>query len=141
MNKVILIGNLTRDPELATTSTGAQVCKFSIAVARKYKNQAGEIETDFFNCVAWRNLAENLAKFTKKGSKVSIVGSVQNRSYEAQDGTKRYVTEIMVDEVEFISSPKAAEDGSQQAKPTQPTQPRTQQAVLTPIDDTEGLPF
>lgn len=137
MNKIILIGNLTRDPELATTSTGAQVCKFAIAVARKYKNQAGETETDFFNCVAWRNLAENLAKFTKKGSKVSIVGSVQNRSYEAQDGTKRYVTEIMVDEAEFISSPKAAEDGSQQAQ----AQPRSQQAVLTPIDDTEGLPF
>lgn len=140
MNKVILIGNLTRDPELATTSTGAQVCKFAIAVARKYKNQDGETETDFFNCIAWRTLAENIAKFTKKGSKVSIVGSVQNRSYEAQDGTKRYVTEIMVDEAEFISSPKSAENAGNQAQPTQQAKPRTQQATLTPIAD-DDMPF
>jgi len=103
MNKAFLIGNLTRDPESKTIANGASVCNFSIAVNRKYTSADGSRQTDFFNIIAWRALGDNCAKFLKKGSKVGVVGEIQTRSYEAQDGSKRYVTEINADEVEFLS--------------------------------------
>ena len=103
MNKIILIGNLTRDPELSTTPSGFSVCKFSIAVSRKFKNAIGEYEADFFNVVAWRELAENCNKYLTKGKKVGIVGSIQIRTYETPEGTRRYITEITADEVHFLS--------------------------------------
>ena len=90
MNKVYLIGNLTRDPEMRSTSTGIPVCNFSIAVNRRFRNaQTGQQETDFFNIVAWRQLAELCSRYLAKGRKVAVVGSIQTRSYEAQDGSKR----------------------------------------------------
>ena len=137
MNKVILIGRLAKDPELNTTSTGVSVCRFSIAVQRKYTNSEGEKETDFFNCNCWRNLAENAHKFLRKGSQVSLVGSIQTRSYDAQYGTKRYVTEIMVDEIEFISSPKG-DEGAKESTPSQA--PKGKQEKFVPIQD-DDLPF
>ncbi len=103
MNRVILIGNVTRDPELRTTNTGVSVCTFSIAVNRKNKNANGERASDFFNIVAWRQLGELCEKYLAQGRKVAIVGELQNRSYEAKDGTKRYTTEIIADDVEFLS--------------------------------------
>ncbi len=106
MNKVILIGNLTRDPELTKTSNDNSVCKFSIAVSRRW----GANETDYFNVVAWRGQAENCSKYLRKGSKVAISGSIQNRTYDANDGTKKYVTEIVADEVQFLST-KGSDDG------------------------------
>lgn len=102
MNKVILIGNLTRDPEASTTPNGVSVCKFSIAVGRKFADAQGNRETDFFNIVAWRGLAENCAKYLTKGKKVAVIGQLQNRSWE-QDGQKKHITEIMADEIEFLS--------------------------------------
>lgn len=111
MNKAFLIGNLTKDPELRTTSSGISVCTFSIAVNRKFANAQGVREADFFNVVAWRGTADNCAKFLSKGKKVSIVGTIQNRSYDAQDGTKRYVTEIIADDVEFLSSASSGNTG------------------------------
>lgn len=138
MNKVILLGRLVKDPELVTTTNGVSNCKFTLAVTRKYKNQNGESETDFLNCVCWRTLAENVNKFMKKGSQVIVVGSVQTRTYDAQDGTKRYVTEIMADEVEFVSSPKT--EGGVQATQTVAQKPTAQQQTLTPIDD-DAMPF
>lgn len=137
MNKVILLGRLVKDPELATTTNGVSNCKFTLAVTRKYKNQNGETETDFLNCVCWRTLAENVNKFMKKGSQVVVIGSVQTRTYDAQDGTKRYVTEIMADEVEFVSSPKT--EGGVQATQTV-AQKLNEQQKLIPISD-EDLPF
>ena len=112
MNKVILVGNLTRDPELSETPSGVAVCKFSIAVNRPHANSDGERQTDFFNIVVWRGQGENAAKYLKKGSKVGIVGSLQNRSYEDKDGVKRSVTEVIASEVEFLS-PKDS-DGEEQ---------------------------
>ena len=103
MNKAILIGNLTRDPELKQTNNGTNVCTFSIAVNRRFASADGTRPVDFFTIVAWRQLGENCHKFLKKGSKVGICGEIQTRSYEAQDGGKRYVTEINADEVEFLS--------------------------------------
>ena len=82
MNKVFLIGNLTRDPELTETSGGIKICRFSIAVNRNYSGSDGERKTDFFNCVAWRNLAETVARYTKKGIKVAVSGSIELRNYE-----------------------------------------------------------
>ena len=131
MNKCILIGNLTKDPELSTTSNGIAVCRFSIAVGRKFANAGGERETDFFNIIVWRSVGENCHKFLKKGSKVGVVGNIQSRSYDATDGTKRYVTEIVAEEVEFLSTKSADE---------QPKSSSDEVSKLQPIDD-DGLPF
>ena len=108
MNKCFLIGNLTKDPEVFTTASGVNVCKFGLAVARKFENTNGEKETDFFNIVAWRAIGDVCHKYLHKGSKVAVVGSINNRSYDAQDGTKRTVTEIIVEDVEFLT-PKNSE--------------------------------
>ncbi len=104
MNKVYLIGNLTRDPELATTNSGVSVCRFSIAVSRRFTAADGSRETDFFNVTAWRGTADNCAKFLKKGSKVAVTGSIQTRNFERQDGTKGFAVDIIADEVEFLST-------------------------------------
>ena len=104
MNKAILIGRLTRDPELRYTSSNVPTATFSIAVDRNFTNQNGERETDFFRCVAWRKQAENIAKYCQKGTQVAVEGRLQNRSYDAQDGTKRYVTEVIADNVSFLGS-------------------------------------
>lgn len=132
MNKCILIGNLTKDPELTTTSNGVAVCRFTIAVSRRYSNAEGERETDFLNIVVWRSLGENCHKFLKKGSKVGVVGNIQNRSYDATDGSKRYITEIVAEEVEFLST-KSTDEVATKA-------PSEDVAKLQPIDD-DGLPF
>ena len=134
MNKVFLIGNLTRDPELSTTNSGISVCRISIAVSRRFANADGSRETDFFNVVAWRAIAENCAKYLKKGSKIAVIGSIQNRSYEAQDGSKRFTTDIMADEIEFLSTKN---DEGAIATPGESSNPV---ADLQPIDD-DSLPF
>lgn len=104
MNKCILIGNLTKDPDLRTLpSTGTSVCNFTVAVTRRYANQQGEREVDFIPIVVWRTQAENCAKYLRKGSQVAVWGSIQTRSYEAQDKTRRYVTEVVADEVKFLN--------------------------------------
>lgn len=131
MNKVILKGNLTKDVELQTTTNGVSVAKFTIAVQRKFANADGERETDFINCVAWRNTADFVSKYFNKGSQILVCGSMQTRTYDAQDGTKRYVTEVVVDEVHFCGS---RQDGETKAK-VEETQPE-----LTPIND-DDLPF
>lgn len=102
MNKAIIIGRLTKDPEMRTTASGVNSTTFTVAVSRNYTNQSGERDTDFLNCVAWRKQAENIAKYCTKGSQVAVEGRIQTRSYDAQDGTKRYVTEIMADNVTFL---------------------------------------
>ncbi len=112
MNKVYLIGNLTRDPELSETTSGIAFCRFSIAVNRNFTNADGNRETDFFNIIVWRNLAENCGKFLKKGSKVAIFGSLQNRTYEDKDGAKRTITEILASEVEFLNTTNRGEEES-----------------------------
>lgn len=104
VNRVWLLGNLTKDPESQTTSSGITVCKFTLAVQRRFSNADGEKEVDFLNIVTWRTLAENCIKYLTKGKKVAVGGSIQTRSYEVNDGTKKYITEIMADEVEFLSS-------------------------------------
>ncbi len=103
MNKVFLIGNLTKDPELSTTNNGVKFCKFTLAVSRNYSKD-GKRETDFLPVVVWRAQADNCARYLKKGSKAAICGSVQTRSYDGTDGNRRFVTEIAADEVQFLST-------------------------------------
>ena len=127
MNKVFLIGNLTRDPEIAETASGITVCKFSIAVSRQYKDDKGDYLTDFFNVVAWRTLGENCGKYLAKGKKVAVVGSLQNRSYEDRYGIKRNVTEIVASDAEFLT-PKTQDDTKAESR-------------LVTADEDDGLPF
>ena len=133
MNKVVLIGNLTRDPELTTTNSGVSVCRFSLAVQRRFANAENGPQADFFNIVVWRGQAENCHKFLRKGSKCCIIGKIQNSSYE-KDGVTRYTTDIVADEVEFLGS-RSGEANDAPAKPETPAS-----ADLEPIDD-DSLPF
>lgn len=127
MNKVVLIGNLTKDVEMATTNSGKNVARFTIAVSRRYANADGEREADFLNIVAWNTLAENCAKYLQKGSKVAVSGAIQTRSYESEED-KRYITEIIADEVEFVGA-KKEQDNQAEAEPK-----------MEPIND-DNLPF
>ncbi len=118
MNKCILIGNLTKDPELRTLpSSGTAVANFTVAVSRRFANQQGEREVDFIPVVVWRAQAENCAKYLRKGSQVAVWGSIQTRSYEAQDKTRRYVTEIVADEVKFLSRAQGGRSEGHEGQP------------------------
>ena len=130
INQIFIIGRTTKEPEIRTTQSGVSVGTFTIACDRGFKNAQGEKETDFVNCVAWRGLADMVAKYLGKGRLVAVVGRLQNRSYEAQDGTKRYITEVICSEVQFLDRAK------------EPQAPPINKPEFTPIDDDpEGLPF
>lgn len=128
MNKVFLIGNLTRDPELVETANGVTLCRFSIAVNRNYKGSDEERKTDFFNCVAWRGLGETVARWTKKGNKVAVSGSIELRDYEDAQGTKRTGVDIVAQDVEFLTAKTSAEDDAASKH-------------LQPINDDTDIPF
>ncbi len=112
MNNVCLIGRLTRDPELRTTASGISNCKFSIAVDGR-PNSDGEPHTDFINIVVWRNLADNIAKYCKKGSMVGVTGRIQTGSYEDQDGNTRYTTDVVAENIRFLTSKKGDSSNTQ----------------------------
>ena len=135
MNKVFLIGNLTRDPELTETANGIAVCRFSIAVSRNYSGADGERKTDFFNCVAWRGLGETVARYVKKGNKIAVSGSIELHNYDDNEGVKRTVVEIVVQDVEFLT-PKQRESDD---KPTSGNLKLSRQ--LQPFDDDSDIPF
>ena len=104
MNKVLLVGRLTRDPELRTTPSGMAVARFTLAVSQNFTNKNGERGADFINCSAWGRQAGNISKYCQKGSLVSAEGRIRTGSYDAQDGTKRYTTEVVCDAVNFLSA-------------------------------------
>lgn len=131
MNKVILIGNLVADPETRTTNSGHAQTTLRIAVRRRIANANGEHESDFFNVICWRKTAEFCARHLYKGRKIAVEGSLQTRSYDAQDGSKRFVTEVIADNVEFCDSRR---DGD--ARPAAPAD----NGGFTEVDDGE-LPF
>lgn len=112
MNKVFLIGNLTKDPELNNTGSGISVCKFTLAVSRRFSNSDGVRETDFLPIIVWRTQAEHCKKYLKKGSKAAVSGSIQTRTYDAPDGNRRYITEIIADEVQFLNTKNEDENRS-----------------------------
>ena len=140
MNKVYLIGNLTRDPELTETPSGVPVCRFGLAVNRNYSSQDGERQPDFFNCTAWRSTAETIARYTKKGNKIAIVGSIQLRNYEDNQGIKRTAVDIIVQDFEFLT-PKGNGEGSFDDTDAPAPTPARKKAVLSPIDDDSDMPF
>ena len=112
MNKIILVGRLTKDPELKTTSNGASVTNFTVAVNRNFKNKEGKYDADFLPCVAYRASADFINKFFKKGNLICVEGRVQVRNYDAQDGTKRYVTEVIVENAEFVGGKSEGSSGN-----------------------------
>lgn len=132
MNKSVLVGNLTKDPEIRVTNGDISVCTFMLAVNRPFSNSQGEREADFIPIVVWRQQAENCSKYLQKGSKVAVSGSIRTRTYEAQDGTKRYTTEVVADEVQFLST-KGTSEGHVQGK--------TIDAPAMEIVVEEDLPF
>ena len=109
MNKVFLIGRLVRDPELRYTSSNIPVATFSLAVNRNFAGQNGERETDFINIVVWRKQAENCKNYINQGSQVAIDGRIQTRSYDDQNGQKRYITEVVADNVQFLDTKASRE--------------------------------
>ncbi len=106
-NRVILIGRLTRDPEVRATTSGVSVATFTLAVNRSYVSQSGEREADFINCVCFRKLSEIVGRYVTKGQLINVEGRLQTRTYDAQDGSKRYVTEVLCDNVVFLESARS----------------------------------
>ena len=121
MNKVFLIGRLTRDPELRYTGNNTPVASFSLAVNRNFTNQQGEREADFFNITVWRKQAENVKNYLSQGSQVAVEGRLQTRNYEDKDGQKRYVTEVVADNVEFLGSKNSSNNSSNGSHNQEPT--------------------
>ena len=140
MNKVFLIGRLTRDPEIRYTSSNVAVTTFSIAVNRTFANQNGEREADFINIVVWRKQAENCKNYLNQGSQVAIDGRIQTRNYEDQNGQKRYVTEVVADNVQFLDTKAAREQreansGNVYDMPSKEEMPQTSDIPEDPFKD------
>lgn len=148
MNKVILMGRLVKDPELKPTQNNISVCTFTLAVDRRFKNQQGERETDFIPCVAWRQTAEFVAKYFSKGARMSLVGSMQVRSWD-DNGSRRFITEVIADEVYFADSKRSDNDsGNNYQSNYRQNQTRntdfsakTQVPEYQPDEDDVQLPF
>ena len=138
MNRLTIIGNLTRDPELRTTSTGINVCTFTVAVNRRRSANNGQPEADFFRVTAWRQLGENCQRYLAKGRKVAVVGPVSVQTYTGNDGTQRFSLEVTADDVEFLSS--RSDDAGY--APVAPAQPAAAPAMsgFQEVDD-DDLPF
>ena len=119
MNKVELIGRLTKEPEIRTTSNQNQFCQFTLAVDRRFKDANGQRTADFINCVAWKQTAVFIQKYFRKGNRIGVVGSIQTRNYDDKNGQKVYVTEVIVDEAEFVESQSAQIQAPQAPTPAE----------------------
>ena len=135
MQKITIIGNLTHNPETRTTPSGVSVCSFTVAVNRRFANQDGEKQTDFFRVNARRGLAENCAKYLAKGRKVAVIGELQARLYDGKDGEKRMSLDVQADEVEFLTPKSQAEQPEQTEQ-----QPNADANGFTDINP-DDLPF
>lgn len=142
MNKIFLIGNLTRDPELTETAGGVSVCHFAIAVNRSYTSSDGERQTDFFNVTAWRGLADTVARYTKKGNKVAVSGSVQIRTYDDNQGVRRTAVDVIAQDVEFLTAKSNSGDDFYDAPaPAANSAPARKKPTLQSFDDDGDIPF
>lgn len=136
MNKAVLVGNVANDPEVRQTTSGVTCCTFRVATQRRYTDpKTGKKEADFHTVVAWRQLGELCAKYLAKGRKCAVEGAIQYHSYTGRDGVKRYATEIIAEDIEFLSSPQQSAETQAQA----PAQAQTD--GFTPADDDDELPF
>lgn len=138
MNKCEIVGRLVKDVELKTTPNQVQYCNFTVAVDRRFKDANGQRQADFINCVAWKQTATFIQKYFRKGSRIGIVGSIQTRSYEDQNGQKHFVTEVLAEEAEFVESNSNANAGNQnqQVQAAAPVQNQGEQ-----VQGDIGLPF
>jgi len=143
LNKVTLMGRLTRDPELRSTATGTSVASFTIAVDRRFANRDGERQADFINCVAWRQTADFISKYFPKGRMIAVCGSIQTRTWDDQEGKKHYVTEVVVDEAYFAgSTPGQGATPMQSAPSATPVNPKPATAPIQDFANIEGFaPF
>ena len=143
MNKVILIGRLTRNPELRYTGSNTPVATFSLAVNRPFTNQNGEREADFINCVVWRKLAETAKNYLSQGSQVAVEGRIQTRKYQNDKGENKYITEILVENVEFLESKSKRKENvvNEQLEPASRKSEITNSQEEFAYTDEEGLPF
>ena len=148
INKVILMGRLTRDPEVRYSPAGVAVARFTLAVDRRFVKEGQERQTDFINIVAFRQTAEFVGKYFTKGQLVAVVGSIQSRSWDGEDGQKRYATEVIADEVHFAEGKRDRQndnpydnDFNQNFAPAGNTQPISNNDDFIPVDDDDGLPF
>jgi len=142
MNNVCLIGRITKDPELRYTPSNVANAQFTLAVNREYKNANGEYEADFINCVAWKQTAEFVAKYAKKGNQLGITGSIQTRNYQAQDGTTRYVTEVIAKSVVLCdkASNNAPSTKTEQTPKVENQTPKTADFDVKDVAE-DDLPF
>ena len=141
MNKVILVGRLVKDPEVKTTQSQIAFCGFTIAADRKFKTTSGERQADFISCVAWRQQAEFLGKYFQKGSRVAVVGNLQSRTYDDTNGKKVYVTEVVVDEIEFVDSKKEGSTNDNWKPSSDQSAPAVESGFYPAMDDDTTLPF
>ena len=140
LNNVSLVGRMTRDAELRYTANNQAVATFTLAVNRNFKSQNGEREADFINCVIWRQQADNLANWAKKGALIGITGRIRTRNYENQQGQRVYVTEVVAENFQLLESQK--ERGNQTQVNSQPDFGRNEQIQSNPMDITsDDLPF
>ena len=139
MNKVFLIGNLTRDPELTETQSGVSVCRFGIAVNRHSGSPDGERKADFYNVTAWRGLGETVSRYAKKGNKVAVLGNIELRTYEDRDGVERTAVDIIAQDVEFLTPKGASEDMGDYSAPAARTERK--KPSLQSFDDDGDIPF
>lgn len=137
MNYVFLIGNVAKDPETVVLASSKKA-GFILAVNRRYANAQGVHEADFIHCVAWREKAELVEKYVRKGKKLAVMGSILTRSYDTQDGSKRFVTEVQVDALEFLDSKKTEAETPQEQPPAQAA---LIPPAMIPADDESDLPF
>jgi single-strand DNA-binding protein len=140
MNKVMLIGWLTRDPELRfTAGSGTAVCTFTLAVDRNFKDKDGNKEADFISCVVWNKRAEMVANYVTKGRLVAVSGRIQTRTYEGNDGQKKYVTEVVADEVQFLERKDSGAASRPESTPGEI--PDYEGDGFYPVDGNEDIPF
>ena len=140
LNRVVLTGHLTKDPELKVTQSGLSVVQFVIGVQRQFARKDGEREADFISCVAWRKTAENIAKYFRKGQLIGIDGRVQTRSYDDKNGQRVYVTEVVVDNFAFLSSQKGQGNQNTSQRPNTTAQDPFAETGSVDITD-DDLPF
>jgi single-strand DNA-binding protein len=146
INRVILVGRITKDPELKYTQGNVAFVAFTVAVSRQFTNQAGEREADFISCIVWRQQAENLARFIKKGGLIGIEGRIETRTYDDLDGTKKYVTNVVCDSIQFLEPKGTSQDqqggGYQPAPQTprynEPRQAKQQKENTNPFENIDS---
>lgn len=139
MNNISIVGRVTKDVELQTTNSGIEFARFNVAVQSEFKTADGERKADFFTCIAWRETAKNIAKYFKKGYPIGVIGSMNSRSYEKEDGTTQSLWELNVKTFSFVGG---SNDEEKETKPTKSKSSKgsSTPADLTPIDD-DDLPF